>query len=70
VAMAVAAAVLAPSQVTHLQQKIGEQVPALSQSIDLNAVVRNAHDTVGPTTGSRVSQSMLCSCPRRSGGPA
>ena len=50
VAMAVAAAVLAPSQVQHLQQKIGEQVPALSQSIDLNAVVRNA-GTLGVVSG-------------------
>ena len=49
-AMAVAISTLSGGQVQHLKEKIAEQVPALSQSLDLDGLVRNA-GTVGLVSG-------------------
>jgi membrane protein len=49
-AMAVAVSVLSSEQVQHLQNRIAAQVPALSQSLDLDGLVRNA-GTVGVVSG-------------------
>jgi membrane protein len=46
VAMAVAAATLTAGRVQELQRKIEEQVPSLSHSLDLDALVRNS-GTIG-----------------------
>lgn len=49
-AMALAVSVLSSRQVQHLQNRIADQVPALSQSLDLDGLVRNA-GTVGAISG-------------------
>ncbi len=50
VALAVAVAVLNNSQIQRLQHKISEQVPGLSNSLDLNGLVANA-GTIGLVSG-------------------
>ncbi|WP_182455190.1 YihY/virulence factor BrkB family protein [Streptacidiphilus sp. P02-A3a] len=49
-AMAVAVGTLSATQVQHLKDRIADQVPALSQSLDLDGLVRNAA-TVGLVSG-------------------
>jgi membrane protein len=49
-AMAVAVSLLSSTHVQQLQKRIADQVPALSQSLDLDGLVRNAA-TVGVVSG-------------------
>ncbi|MCX5212489.1 YihY/virulence factor BrkB family protein [Kitasatospora sp. NBC_00240] len=50
VALAIAVAALTPGRVEELQKRIADQLPGLSDSLDLNALVANA-GTVGAISG-------------------